>query len=71
MYKVSLRKGFTGDRRNRAGISVSRTDVYEGDLTADQLKAIKADTELTLSEVKEETTTTRKMVEKSSTKKRG
>lgn len=49
MHKVELRKGFTGERRNRAGISVTRADAYVGELTDEQLVAIKADPELVVS----------------------
>lgn len=42
-YKVTLPKAFSYDQRRRAGITVSREGGYEGDLTAEQLKAVKAD----------------------------
>lgn len=68
MHKVQLKKSFTGERRTRAGISVTRTEAYEGELTKDQLAAIKADPELTVTELKEETSS-RKMVDKPQAKK--
>lgn len=47
-YRVTLPKTFPYDQRVRAGITVSRQDGYEGDLTDDQLAAIKADPLLTV-----------------------
>lgn len=72
MHKVEVRRGFTGPHRQRAGISVTHTEPYEGELTADQLKAIEADAELVVTEVKAEKQgregTTRKMVDKPKSK---
>lgn len=69
MHKVEVRRGFTGPHRQRAGISVTHTEPYEGELTADQLKAIEADAELVVTEVKaEKQGTTRKMVDKPKSK---
>lgn len=73
MHKVTLRKGFTGERRNRAGISVSRTEPVIVELDEEQLAAIKADPELVVEKAKQEDDVdqdnTRSMVDKPKTKK--
>lgn len=42
-YTVRVRAPFTATKRVRAGVEVSAADGYTGPLTAEQLKAIKAD----------------------------
>lgn len=84
MHKVTVRKGFTGPQRQRAGIAVSREYPYTGELSEEQLKAVEADPELEVTEVETGKTeskpaedkksegkasTTRKMVEKPEGKK--
>lgn len=54
LYKVELSKSFTKDRRNRAGISVTRTEPFEGDLTDEQVDAIQTDPEFVLTVVEGE-----------------
>ncbi|MDI3211768.1 hypothetical protein [Arthrobacter sp. AL12] len=43
MYKVTLPREFPYEQRIRAGIVVNKEHGYEGELAAEQLKAIKAD----------------------------
>jgi hypothetical protein len=52
IYTVSLTKGFPYPQRVRSGIMATQTVPYEGPLTDAQLKAIKADSHLTLKEVR-------------------
>lgn len=60
-YKVSIvnfPEGLEATERRRAGIVVDRVHGYEGELTEEQLEAIKADDYLEVEEVK--TTSTKK-----------
>jgi hypothetical protein len=48
IYKVTLPRSFGAEQRVRAGITVGREAGYEGPLTPEQLKAIRADKEFTV-----------------------
>lgn len=52
-YKVELPQGFPYAQRIRSGVTVFKDQPYEGELTDDQLEAIKADDFLTLTKAKE------------------
>lgn len=54
VYKVTLPEHFPYDSRNRAGVTVSKAEGYVGELTDDQVKEIKADPELTLTEASDD-----------------
>lgn len=55
-YVVTINqpRSFSAEQRVRAGIVVSREHGYEGELTEEQLDAIKADRELTVVAAKAE-----------------
>lgn len=51
-YKVTLKdKAFPYELRRRAGIVVRKGEGFEGELTDDQVKAIRADDQLTVKKV--------------------
>lgn len=52
-YKVKLVDplGFPADQRVRSGVLVTKADGYEGELTDEQLEAIKNDEHLVVSKV--------------------
>ena len=54
-YKVTVNfpENLQATERRRAGIIVDRANGYEGELSAEQLEAIEADTYLTVEEVKQ------------------
>ena len=54
MYKVTLPREFPYEQRVRAGIVVNKVHGYEGELTGDQLKAIKADGIFTVQKIQSE-----------------
>jgi hypothetical protein len=51
MYKVTLPREFPYEQRIRAGVVVNKVHGFEGELTDEQLEAIKADKVLTVSKV--------------------
>ena len=56
-YRVTLPKEFRYDHRVRAGVVVNKVHGYEGDLTKQQVAAIKADPLLSLVEIEEKPAT--------------
>lgn len=51
MYKVELKKSFTGVRRNRAGLSFEKSGTYELDLSKEQLSALQDDSEFVVTKI--------------------